>query len=293
MMMMIKPGFYPEMPGAEYRALKALAASGVDALVNECPWKFWQESPWNPAFEQRHHEAFDLGTAAHLAVLEPAQFDERVFLIGAADYKTKAAQAARDEAYIAGKTPLTVPQHTIVGGMARAIFEQAGSYFVDGYAECTLVWDWDGVLCKARPDYWRRDKNREYIIDLKTTTTTNPRVIAQKAFREGWHCRAVWYMEGLMQVVRNSVPRYIFVVVETAPPHLIQIFELDERALAWGQQLVRRGLRLFRDCMERGDWPAYGSGVQKLGLPTFAEYQLADRDAAGEFSDKMLPGEMG
>jgi hypothetical protein len=274
----------------EYHALKALSASGIDTLANDCPWRYFQQSPWNPAFVPETANHFDIGTAAHLAVLEPEQYAERVVEIAAEDYKTKLARELRDGAYAAGKTPILDKEKPIIGKIAEAIFDQAGSKFTGGEAEVSLTWDWDGVPCKARPDYLIPE--RGLIVDLKTTTTCNPRAIARKAFNEGWPSRVVWYKEAaLMTEARRGDwwrrPRYIFVVVEVKPPHLIQLFELDERAEAWGQQIVRRGMRLFRECMAKDEWPAYGDGVQKLGLPDFAEYQLADRERAGEFSMRL------
>lgn len=283
---------------SEYHALKALSASGVDTLVNDCPWKFWQSSPWNPAFVPETANHFDIGTAAHLAVLEPEQYAARVVEIAAEDYKTKLARELRDEAYAAGKTPILDKERTIVDNIAERIFAQAGSYFAGGEAEVSLTWNWDGVLCKARPDYLIRPN---VIVDLKTTMTANPRAIARKAFNEGWHVRAVWYKEAVSRtgsqlraagIYESGSPvpripiRYLFVVVEVKPPHLVQIFEMDGRSEAWAQQQIVRGLRLFQDCMAKDDWPAYGTGVQPLSLPNFAEYQLADREQAGEFSTR-------
>jgi hypothetical protein len=274
-----------------YHELRALSASGIDALVNECPWKFWQSSPWNAAYLPENKRVFDIGTGAHLAVLEPEQYDNRVRRVPYKDYRTAKAQELRDTAYADGKVPIKDDEHEMIGRLANAIFEQAGSYFTDGEAEVSLTWDWGGVPCKARPDYLIRD--RGLIVDLKTTTSANPHVIARKAFNEGWPARVVWYKEAAIAIPGERPgwsgfgrgPRYIFVVVETKAPHLIQLFELDDRAEAWGQQIVRRGLTLFRQCMAKGEWPAYGEGVQKLGLPAWAEYGLADREAAGEFSE--------
>lgn len=279
------------MDMASYHALKALSASGVDALVNECPWKFWQSSPWNSAYAAENKRAFDIGTAAHLAVLEPEQYDERVRRVPYKDYRTAKAQELRDGAYADGKVPIKDDEHEMIARLAAAISEQAGSYFTGGEAEVSLTWELDGVPCKARPDYLIRD--RGLIVDLKTTTSANPHVIARKAFNEGWPARVAWYKEAVARAHLSEWAivlhlRYIFVVVETKAPHLIQLFELDERAEAWGQQIVRRGLALFRRCMAKGEWPAYGEGVQKLGLPAWAEYGLADREAAGEFDGRYL-----
>ena len=61
---------------------------------------------------------------------------------------------------------------------------------------------------------------------------------------------------------------------------------MTPRALAWGQQLIVAALRKFRACMRAGIWPGYGAGIMPLELPGWAEFQLADREAAGEFTER-------
>ena len=88
----------------------SLSSSGAVTLVQECPAVFWTNSPLNPDFVPEQKFEFDIGSAAHLIILEPAQWGSQVVEIDADNYKTKAAQEARDAAYAAGKTPL-LPKH--------------------------------------------------------------------------------------------------------------------------------------------------------------------------------------
>jgi hypothetical protein len=265
----------------DYQALKALSAGGIHTLIEECPARFFYGSPWNPARVAENKVEFDIGTALHLAVLEPHEFAERVVLIEHDDYRTKEARDLRDGAWIAGKTPLKPKEYIIVRNMAEAIAARAdiAPLFTGGDAEITLSWDWDGVSCKARPDYLSADE--KIIVDAKTAASAHPSAIARKAFGEGWHIRAAWYREAVTAVCGVVPERYIFVVVEKDEPHLIQAFELDERAEEWGRQLIRAGLRRFEECFTTQCWPGYGESIMKIGLPAWAEYQLADRFEQG------------
>ena len=88
----------------------SLSSSGAVTLVQECPAVFWASSPLNPDFVPEQKLEFDIGSAAHLIILEPAKWGSQVVEIDADNYKTKAAQEARDAGYAAGKTPL-LPKH--------------------------------------------------------------------------------------------------------------------------------------------------------------------------------------
>jgi hypothetical protein len=276
----------PDLPSTEYHAIKAMSAGMAWTTDSECALKAWLESPWNTAREAETATHFDIGTAAHLAILEPHLFSDRVVTHGFDDYKKKEAREARDAAYAAGKTPLKPAERDIVFGVAASIdrHKEAGKLFKDGDAEISLQWDWNGIPCKCRPDFL--PTSLKYVVDLKTANSVNPRVVSRALERDGWFVRAPWYLGGIKAVTGVMPEKYLFVVVEKDPPHMVEVFELDERALVQGEQIIMRTLNVFAECMKTGLWPTYSGstgGIIKIGRPTWAEYQHADRDEAGDF----------
>src|ERR1051325_9297771 len=143
------------LPAAEYHALQALSASGAWLLAEECPAKFLWRSPWNPLYEPEAKTEFDIGVAAHLAVLEPERQARNIVLIEAGDYRTTKAREARDAARAEGKVPLLPYQPDIVRAITGSIRAHpiASQAFADGDAEVTLTWqdrETGGPLqCKA------------------------------------------------------------------------------------------------------------------------------------------------
>lgn len=275
----MKPELRPGMSMAEYQAVKAVSASMIHALVDDCPLKAWFESPWNPGREQRKADFFDEGTALHFATLEPDLFDQLVVEVPFDEYRTKEAKALRDEAYAAGRTPLKPAQMAMVHAMSLAIKahpEAQALFDAGGYPECSYFWETEGILCKARADFL----SPVVILDPKALASTHPRAVARRAFNDGWHVRSQWYLWGAQEAIgeRPWPTRYIYLVVEKEPPHLVQLYEMESRAMDWGRQAIVRGLRLFRDCMERGVWPGYGSGIMPLSLPAWGEHQLAEQE---------------
>src|ERR1044071_8071818 len=86
------------VPAIDYRALQALSASGAWLLAEECPAKFLWRSPWNPLYQPEAKTEFDIGVAAHLAVLEPGHQAHSIVVIEAGDYRSSKARDARDAA---------------------------------------------------------------------------------------------------------------------------------------------------------------------------------------------------
>src|SRR5438477_7712066 len=82
----------------DYHAVRALSASGAWLLAEHCAAKFLWRSPWNPLYEHEAKTEFDIGMAAHLAVLEPRRQADSIVLIAAGDYRTAKAREARDMA---------------------------------------------------------------------------------------------------------------------------------------------------------------------------------------------------
>jgi hypothetical protein len=142
------------LPAVDYHAMRALSASGAWLLAEECAAKFLWRSPWNPLYEPEAKTEFDIGVAAHLAVLEPSRQADSIVLIEAGDYRSMKAREARDAARAAGKVPLLPYQLDIVRAIAGSIRAHpiAGAAFAGGEAEVTLTWQDPDTASPARHD---------------------------------------------------------------------------------------------------------------------------------------------
>ena len=284
------------LPAVQYHAMRALSASGAWLLAEECAAKFLWRSPWNPLFEPEAKTEFDIGVAAHLAVLEPQRQIDSIVPIEFGDYRSTKAREARDAARAAGKVPLLSWQLDIVRAIAGAIRAHpiASAAFLGGEAEVTLSWrdPLTGIPCKARPDYL--PAHGSWLVDLKTAASANPRTWRDQAYRLGDHARAAWYLDGAATVLGRAPEEYWFVIVEKEPPYLVSVVSFDEAALAWGRLANRKACDLFRRASAANDWPGYRAPGQnsdrafRIGLPPWAIYQLQDREDAGEFKGEAI-----
>jgi hypothetical protein len=285
----------------EYHARKAMSASMAWAMVSKCPRKAWYESPFNPDQpppEQARH--FDIGTALHLAVLEPHLLDERTVKLPYGNYRTKEAQQNRDQAYVEGRTPLLEADWDLVENLRKAVSEQT-DLLTDGEAEVSALWDYttsssidiveltingevgvsvlpQHIYCKGRADYLTTVDGRLTIIDLKTAACASEEAFQRAMIRDGHHLRAAWYREGF------RAADYIYLVVEKDPPFIVQPYRVAERSEEWGYRLMRKAIDQFRQCMGEGRWPGYSAQtaaedkIINTNLPSWAEHQLEDMD---------------
>src|SRR5947208_1287909 len=220
------------LPAVDYHGMRALSASGAWLLAEECAAKFLWRSPWNPLYQPEAKTEFDIGVAAHLAVLEPQRQADSIMLIEAGDYRTAKAREARDMARAEGKVPLLPYQFDIVRAIAGSIRAHpiALEAFAGGEAEVTLAWhDGEtGVPCKARPDYL--PAHGRWVVDLKTAASANPRTWRDQAYRLGYHARAAWYLGGAAAVLGQMPEEYWVVIVEKEPPSPVSVLGFDPDA---------------------------------------------------------------
>lgn len=280
-----EPGIY-QIPSAVYHSDPvpggSLSGSGARRLLPpSCPAKAeWEREHGRP--EKRH---YDLGHVAHREVLGDG---ELVVVVEADDYRTKAAQAARNEAYAAGKTPILRREYEeTVLPMAAAIRAHpvAGKLFRPGTgrAEPSLFW-WDGagpnrVMRRARLD-WLPDPvaDRRLIVpEYKTCASAAPDELQSAIGRLGYYMQAAWNLDGVEVLLDlDRAPAFVFVFQEKEPPYVVTVAQLDAGAMRLGRERNDRALDVYRRCRATGRWPGYSDKVLDLGLPGWLEIRLAE-----------------
>lgn len=271
----MKPSIISHQPAEMYHAIKALSASGAWALTYKCPALFWHDSPWNDDRPPEKNPVFDIGTAAHLAILEPSLLADRVAIVDAADWRTNAAKDARDLAYRSGLVPLLLADWRLVETMATVLrSDRRAAELLEGAdTEVSFYWEDGPVDCKARADVVTA--GRRIIADIKTATTASPAFFQRQAGNLGYDMRADWYRAGWRLASQlGEYPAYKFIVIAKDPPHLVEVYELSEEDIETAHAINRRAVALFAECQESGEWPSYGRGREiKVPLANWTKYQ--------------------
>ena len=255
-----------DMPERDYHAHLALNASTLKA-VHKHPLKKVRHDLDNRA---DYNLAFTLGSAAHRLILEGT--GDGIVLIDKPDYRTKEARVSRDAALADGGIPLLPHEHDQVVAMCAAVKEDdtAGPLLTGHQPEMSVFADLYGQPCKARLDAWHEDDGtgRPLIVDLKTTQDANPETFARTALTYGYDQQMAHYRD-ILEVESGTLPRFLFVLVEKAPPYLVSVVELDDLFYDLGQRRNYEAAEKWKRAVATNTWPGY-EGVNRVLAPVWA-----------------------
>lgn len=281
-----RDGIHGWIPEDVYHADRgSLSVSGAKLLLPpSCPAKFRQAQDHPPAAKR----IFEFGHLVHLLVLGKGV---PTVEIQADNYRTKAAQQARDEARAAGKIPVLVgPEANDEFGaelakaqaMTDAVFAHpvAGPLLLNRKNEVEQsLYATDsatGVRLRGRIDAMHfGDDGTLTLIDVKTSTTANPDELVRKFYGLNYFMQHAWYVDLLTALRLAMDPDFLFVVVEKDPPHLVSVVRYRDDALKEGRRRNRWAIDLYAECVKRGEWPGYADVVTHISLPRWASSEWA------------------
>lgn len=263
----------------------SLTASVANILINQTPAHAYAAHPrLNVHFTREEDDRFSLGTVMHQLLLEGI---DAAHVVHADSWRTAAAKEARDEARAHGLVPLLAHQHEEAKRAVEAAQAQIAklpvqpAVFSDGKPEQTIMWEEDGVWLRARLD-WRRDDDR-VIDDLKTCgQSAEPRKWQRTLLGIGADVQARFYVRGI-KALTGREPDFRFVVVETHPPFAVSVVSLAPSLVALADEKVEYAIRVWRRCIESGEWPAYSGRVAYVEAPAWAENDWYEREALEQF----------
>lgn len=236
--------------------------------------------------EPRTSEAMDMGTAVHQLLLR----DDRVDVADFPDYRKAEARTWRDETRASGRIPMLTHQWERAQSIANAIREHVRvlpkpTPFTAGTPEATLTWKEGDAWLRARLDWLRDDLS--YIDDLKCTSkTANPAVWEKQIWNMGYDIQAALYRRAVLSLY-DTQPRFRWIVAETVPPYCCSVVELSDEDMFAAGVKVDAALQIWRECLEKNEWPGYPAEVHVAHAPGWAK---ADRDRWSEVDvDEAVP----
>jgi hypothetical protein len=280
------PGVY-SMPAEDYHAdpcpAPSLSSGIARILISSSPRHAWVAHPrLNPAYEPEDSTTFDLGSAAHALLLEG---EDRMAVIDAPDYRTKAAQEARDAARRSGKHPVLRAQYLAVKTMAGIALDAiavcadlSGLTLDDGDPERVLVWREGDAWCRARPDWIARDLGVQ--ISYKTTATSaNPSEFVRQVENLGYDLQDAFYLRGARACGAPNDAITLTLVQENSPPYACAWLALDPVYMAMANGKAARSIELWQYCTKRNSWPGYPPRVHWITPPGYALAKWEEREA--------------
>ena len=253
-----------DLSNGEYHASPARSKSYL--------WNLYANTPAHAQYGvSTSSPAMELGTAVHIAALEPHRFEADV-IKGPDDRRGNKWKDAVEEGAAYGKLVLTSGDYDKARRMGESVrniplvgqmVDAGGMIF-----EASAFWRDEGTKldCRCRPDVY--SSGLELMADLKTTSDASPHFWATNAARLGYHAQEAWYTDGWQLAGGGGVDGFLFIAVESDYPHLSAAYELKPEAVAEGRLAHDEGPRCLRRMQEfRVSSPGYSDTVQEIDIP--------------------------
>ena len=290
----LPPGIHTAVPEAVYHADPCACpslSSGIARLLMRSPMHARHAHPrLNSAHEDRAATRFmDDGTLLHKMILGAGA---DVCVVDAADWRTKAAQQARDDARDAGQTPVLAGRYAELEECADAAREQIGMHreasdaLHDGTPEATVIWRDGTSLCRARVDWLKHDPHAP-LIDIKTTSASADPAVWERKLIEDYAFQAAFYCRGVERIRGVRPPGMWFLVIETAPPYAVSVVTPAPSLMALAEQQVERAIRTWSECQRTNNWPGYPQFVAHVEAPTWLLARAEEHEARRELMLEM------
>jgi PDDEXK-like domain of unknown function (DUF3799) len=260
-----------------------LSASIAHTLLASSPLHAWTDHPkLNPNFEREDDQKYAIGTVAHALLLEGI---DRAHIVHADTWRTNAAKEERDDAISGGRIPLLAKDYHAVVALVERVREQLAEHeasptpLTDGKPEQTIVWEEQGVLCRARLDWLRDDLTA--IDDVKTTSrSASPEQFSRNLYSLGYDTKCAFYLRGVHRALGASNLAFRWVVVETSPPYALSVVSPGPDVLQLAHAKVDRAIAIWKQCLENDSWPGYPQRVCWANLPPWEETRWFERQEA-------------
>jgi len=262
----------------------SLSSTLAKLMLAQSPLHAWTASPrLNPDWEPNDSKTFDIGRAAHRAILGAGSDyveipEELLGANGAAT--TKAAKEFIAEAREKGLTPLKGAEVAEIEAMqthAAAKLAALGIALDPARSEMAALAEIDGTWCRCMVDNAPADP-RQPLFDFKTTTNAGPDAAMRAVMNYGYDVQAAHYVE-TWKAATGEERRFVFLFQEKTAPYELTAIELDGEALDMARKKTRRAREMWADCLAKDSWPGYALGIFKVPLPAFFHERWLERES--------------
>lgn len=269
----MKPGIYTasELSNEQYHAGEGISCTGLK-LVARSPahYMFAERSQPSPAM------AF--GSQLHAAILEPEVFADRYMVLR--DVKDRRASEYKQAVAAHGEDFVIMPKDADLIAMMQESAKSHGAaskwlYSETGRNELSVaaIDPVTGVLVRCRFD---RLLDSGLAIDVKTTTDASPGGFSRAIMSYSYHMQAALYMDVWEWATGSKLEGFAFLAMEKTAPFAIGAYVLDAESIEVGRAAYRRALNIYAECLDTGEWPAYGDEPELIGIPSWAINQYED-----------------
>lgn len=273
-------GFHWPVDSERYHADRSsISFSGLKDVLKDPAVYFYKRLSGKPPGDD-DTEALEFGRKMHDAIFRPGEFGADVVTIPV-DVLSKSGSRAGGayREFVAahpGKVLLKdgEPMHQMLLALGRHDFAR-DLLSANGQCEYSVVWHDDEFGVDRRCRFDKVLPGRKLIVDYKTTEkSASPeecvRVTCDKRYR--YHAQMEFYRDGAEEFYGERF-EFVFIFQSKSPPYRVEAIHLDEKFSRIGKAEVRRGLRIYADCLKSGVWlPETHGQLIDVSPPAYLEH---------------------
>lgn len=277
------------LPSAAYHAdpapLPSLSATLAKLLLRKSPRHAWHACRrLNPDWEPVDRKTFDVGRAAHRAVLGAG--DDYVAIPvdvlasnGAAS--TKEAKAFIEATRAAGRVPLKEDEIGDIEAMRLVVHARMAEHKVvldPERSELCAIVQIDGIWCRAMYDNVPADPVLP-IYDFKTCEDATPEACLRSILNYGYdvqaeHYRAVW------KAATGEDRDFVFIFQEKSAPYEVTLVRLSGSFRHMAERRAAKARAMWAECTATNNWPGYPVGMHEVDPPAWLIEREFQEEAA-------------
>jgi hypothetical protein len=200
--------------------------------------------------------AMKFGSALHVNVLQPSEFNKNYAVAPKFDKRTKVGKADYAEFQKKNffKTVITEAEFELIEQMTMKLMKDSAikQLLSGGEKEKIITWhnETHDVECKGMLDCYKPKPN--IIIDLKTTQDASYNGFRRSILKYKYHKQAAFYMDAV------EADEFYIVAIEKSPPFNMNVFQIGDDMLDDGRYMYNQELEIYNYCMKNDYWPGQG-----------------------------------
>lgn len=265
---------YENLPADDYFAIDAASNSGLK-LVRRSPahFKYREEKEPTPAMA--------MGTAIHMALLEPERFDKHYVVAECEDKRSAYYKGLVKD--IGADRVITLKDHRKLLGMQESAYRNkrfAAYMKAPGRNELSVVATdpTTGALIKCRFD---RMGDSVFALDLKKCQDARGEEFCRPITNYGYAMQVAFYEHVWLCETGERLKEFPLIAIEEDSPHGVICHDLDEVALELGRKHYREALDVYARCLDSGIWPGYEQESEVTSVTSWAANELLGDEMFG------------
>ncbi len=235
-----------------YQNTDYVSNSMLNHLTGKSPeyFRFMMDNP------QPVTPAMKFGSAIHMNVLQPEEFNNHYAIAPKFDRRTKKGKEDYAEFIKSNmlKTIISEDDYVLIEQMTDKLMRDsdANTLISNGDKERIIAWNNEeyDVNCKGMLDVYREDSG--IIVDLKTTQDSSYNGFASSVRKFKYYKQAAFYLDAV------RAQEFYIVAIEKSPPFSVNIIQIGDNLLDKGRELYNTDLEVYKYCIDNDYWPGEG-----------------------------------